>query len=376
MGTRDAARAIVDIAAGGMHRTVQDVFQEALDLVMARIVPAGTPVGVSVRIGQGTRIELTSHPDTLAAAFPVPVAPAEGTTGAGGAPVAAPGRRHVSVDKEPHGFEGIGLGDSYHGELGEDMEEAVRALIAGFPSILSQTRQGSGVWKRTCRAVMALAGGTLMDRPQEWNRSWMARVEGSWGIPACIREGAGSIPQAVGLLRRCLLHVRACIDAGGYWWPRKWNERGDRPSLLDFIMTCGRDRTFHSPFIEVLGEVLAADGTVDRVPSLVREIAQGCMDASMFLSSLDRRGRVAYWAGVLAFCRWYWARRGDLMTISANRARLASLESAAMLVSDWAAASGNRCLPARFIHPDSAAWATFVRWCKAERGVVIPRGMW
>jgi hypothetical protein len=215
-----------------------------------------------------------------------------------------------------------------------------------------------------------------MDRPQEWNRSWMARVEGSWGIPACIREGAGSIPQAVGLLRRCLLHVRACIDAGGYWWPRKWNERGDRPSLLDFIMTHGRDRTFHSPFIEVLGEVLAADGTVGRVPSLVREIAQGCMDASMFLSSLDRRGRVAYWAGVLAFCRWYWDRRGDLMGISANRARLASLESAAMLVRDWAAASGNRCLPARFIPPDSAAWATFVRWCKAERGVVIPRGMW
>lgn len=339
---------------------------------MSRTVPAGYSVHVSVKDGLAMEVRLMPV-DVLAEAFPV-------SQGGTQEPATVPGPVEVPLEQKraqeaprKAGFEGVGLIPTC---AGVD-QERLRGAIEAFPWLFTQTRQGSGVWQQTCQQLSRLSSGMFMAMDQNWDQAWMKKVQNRWGIPGVIREGMGCTEAAISAVIECCNYIGKMREsAGGYWWPPLRNGRLQKVSLLDFLHTLKRNHCAYSPFVEVYGEMMASRGMAAAIPGNVRVIAGDIKAASTLLSSLGISGRQAYWEGVLKFCQWYRANRDMLMVVPQNRCRVHTLAAMAGLAKAWAEASGNRCMPVRFIHPDSTAWASFIRWLKIERGVTIPREAW
>ena len=253
----------------------------------------------------------------------------------------------------------------------------LQKAISSFPDIFTQTKPGKGVWYSTCLQLHRLSEGTFMAMDQYWDQAWIRKVQNRWGIPGVIQEGMGCTEAAISAVIECCNYIRKMReDSGNYWWPPMKNGRPQRMSMYEFLHTLKRNHCAYSPFIEVYGEMMATRGMAASIPGQVKAIAGDIRAASTFLSSLGISGRLMYWDGVLRFCQWYWARRDALMDIQQNRCRVHTIAAMAGLAKAWAESSGNRCMPLRFIHPEAAAWASFVRWLKMERGVIIPREAW
>lgn len=355
---------------------VTDGFRSLVDIIReegSRIIPAGYSINVAIEDERTITVRLLPV-DVLAGAFPV-AQPAAQEPMAGKPPAVAPleqGRAQEAPRKA--GFRGVGLEGQVCPRV--DPDRLLKAIQA-FPDIFTQTQPGKGVWNHTCLQLDRLARGMYMAMDQGWDQAWVKKVQGRWGIPGAIREGMGCTEAAISAVIECCNYIREMRQsAGGYWWPPLRNGRPQKVPMLDFLHSMKRNRAAWSPFIEVYGEMLAARGMAASIPGPVKVIAGDIRAASCLLSSLGLSGRQAYWEGVLKFCQWYSAHRDALMAIQQNRCRVHSVAAMAGLAKAWAEASGNRCMPVRFIHPDSSAWASFVRWLKAERGVVIPREAW
>lgn len=356
-------------ATDGLRSLVDIIREEG-----SRIIPAGYSINVAIEDERTITVRLLPV-DVLADAFPVGQGVAlEPSTSKDPASVPQEAEKAPEAPRRT-GFSGVCL-DSSCSCAGVDQERLQKA-ISSFPDIFTQTKPGKGVWYHTCLQLHRLSKGMYMAMDQSWDQSWMKKVQGRWGIPGVIREGMGCTEAAISAVIECCNYIREMRQsAGGYWWPPLRNGRPQKVSMLDFLHSMKRNRAAWSPFIEVYGEMLAARGMAASIPGPVKVIAGDIRAASCLLSSLGLSGRQAYWEGVLKFCQWYSAHRDALMAIQQNRCRVHSVAAMAGLAKAWAEASGNRCMPVRFIHPDSSAWASFVRWLKAERGVTVPREAW
>ena len=358
------------MAAGDGFRSLVDIVREE----GKRLIPAGYSIKVTLE-DELTMVVRLLPVDVLADAFPVEQGVAmEPSTSKDPASVPQEEKRAPGAPRRT-GFSGVCL-DSSCSCAGVDQERLQKA-ISSFPDIFTQTKPGKGVWYSTCLQLHRLSEGTFMAMDQFWDQAWLRKMRNKWGIPGVIQEGMGCTEAAISAVIECCNYIRKMReDSGNYWWPPMKNGMPQKMSMYEFLHTLKRNHCAYSPFIEVYGEMMATRGMAASIPGQVKAIAGDIRAASTFLSSLGISGRLMYWDGVLKFCQWYWARRDALMAIQQNRCRVHTIAAMAGLAKAWAESSGNRCMPLRFIHPEAAAWASFVRWLKMERGVVIPREAW
>lgn len=294
--------------------------------------------------------------DDIAAAFPVRVAPENVTVKAKAAPKKNPAQEAPKTQTEGFGIEPV---TEFSGMLDNLQRDTLRCIVNDHPGLLTQTKIGSGVWERTCREVARLADGTFAAF-HKWNSAWLSRVCTDYKGPDRLKFK--NIDAVLAAIDGCLSEVGYhWKNYGSYWWPRD----GKKKSLLEFLVSEGRDGSETSAFTEIYNSINGATYIRGFFPESVREI----VDAVTARCRLSSEHLVVAWNVVASLVKWYREHRDELMTTIANRPRLPDAADLLRLLDEWSQSNKFNVHPFLWLLPSHTSWPAFMQWAYRTHGV-------
>lgn len=324
---------------------------------LAAMLQEKYPEFEAVRCGRD-RIEVRALVrDIFAEAFPVDDRPdiVPDRVKAPPAEKPAPKRKETAQD----GF-GIAPVDDFSDMLAEGRRKRLREIIDRHQGILTSTRDGSGVWHKTCREVARLSEGTFGSW-HRWNGAWYEHLKSHGTSPKFLCFTAGT--DVLDAIDRTLDYIETRWNEGArsFWWPQD----GARKSLLEFLVTGSRDGSETSPFIEVYFWHMTWMGYRESLPQQAREI----VDREARKTGYTGDALVSMWSCAAQVVKWYNEHRETLMRVQANRSRLVNSWDLLRLVCDWNVAQNFHAHPLRWLRPEHKLWPDFVNWAATNHGV-------